>query len=88
MMCRRFVLSIIVTSVFTYPVSATIDVDSVTSSIVKVRSYVDNRIVAEGSGFVVSDGFIVTNAHLIVEAERITILSLKTGAEYVARLEW
>ena len=83
----RFVLSIVVTSLLVIPVSATIDVDSVTSSIVKVRSYVDNRIVAEGSGFVVSDGFILTNAHLIVEAERITILSLKTGAEYVARLD-
>ena len=86
MMCRRFVLSIIVTSVFTYPVSARIDVDSVTSSLVKVRSYVDNRIVAEGSGFVVSDGYIVTNAHLLVEAESITVQSLKSGAEYVARL--
>ena len=83
---RRFIFFIIVTSVFAYPVSARIDVESVTSSLVKVRSYVDNRIVVEGSGFVVSDGYIVTNAHLLVEAESITVLSLKSGAEYVARL--
>ncbi len=86
MLFRSLVLSIIVTTFFTYPVSGRIDVDSVTSSLVKVRSYVDNRIVAEGSGFVVSDGYIVTNAHLLVDAESITVLSLKSGAEYVARL--
>ena len=46
----------------------------------------DNIIVAEGGGFVVSDGYIVTNAHLLVEAESITVLALESGAEYVARL--
>lgn len=86
MMFRRLILSIITTSFFAYPVSGRIDIDTVTSSLFKVRSYVDNRIVAEGSGFVVSDGYIVTNAHLLVEAESITVLSLKSGAEYVARL--
>ena len=66
------------------PVSAQIDVDVVSESIVRVRAYDNNKIVAEGSGFVVNEkGYVLTNAHLIEKAEELTALSLKTGAEVV-----
>ena len=84
MILLRVTIVIMIASWLASPVSARIDVDSVIASIVKVRSFVDNEIAAEGSGFVVGDGYIVTNAHLLVEAERITVLSLASGAEYVA----
>ena len=66
------------------PVLAQIDVDVVSESIVRVRAYDNNKIVAEGSGFVVNDkGYVLTNAHLIEKAEELTAFSLKTGAEVV-----
>ena len=61
------------------------DVDAVSESIVRVRAYDDsNELAVEGGGFVVSEmGHVLTNAHLVEEAERVTVLSLKTGAEVV-----
>ena len=68
------------------PVSAQIDVDVVSESIVRVRAYDDHKVVVEGSGFVVNEeGYVLTNAHLIAKAEGLTVLSLKTGAEVVAQ---
>lgn len=55
-------------------------------SIVRVRAHDGNRLAAEGSGFVVDEaGYVLTNAHLLADAERLTVVSLKTGAEIVAR---
>ena len=66
----------------TSPVSAQIDVDVVSASIVWIRAYDNNKVVAEGSGFVVNEkGYILTNAHLLAKAEELTASSLKTGAE-------
>ena len=65
-------------------VEAQIDVDVVSESIVRVRAYEKNQVVAEGAGFVVNKmGNILTNAHLVEKAERVTVLSLKTEAEVV-----
>ena len=70
----------------TSPVSAQIDVDVVSESIVRVRAYDDHKVVIEGSGFVVNEeGYVLTNAHLLEKAEGLTVLSLKTGAEVVAQ---
>ena len=64
------------------PVYAQIDVDVVSESIVQVRTYKNNRIIAEGSGFVINvEGYVLTNAHLLEDANRLSVLSLKTGAE-------
>ena len=69
----------------TSPVSAQIDVDVVSESIVRVRAYDDHKVAVEGSGFVVDEkGHVLTNAHLIAKAEGLTVLSLKTGGELVA----
>ena len=68
------------------PVSAQIDVDAVSESIVRVRAYDDHKIAVEGSGFVVNEkGYVLTNAHLTAKADGLTVLSLKTGAEVVAQ---
>ena len=70
----------------TSPVLAQIDVDVVSESIVRVRTYDDHKVVVEGSGFVVNEeGYVLTNAHLLAKAEGVTVLSLKTGAEVVAQ---
>ena len=64
------------------PVYAEIDVDAVSESIVRMRAYKNNKIVAEGSGFVINaEGYVLTNAHLLSDADRLSVLSLKTGAE-------
>lgn len=64
------------------PVYAEIDVNVVSQSIVQVRAYKNNRIIAEGSGFVVNaEGYVLTNAHLLSDADRLSVLSLETGAE-------
>ncbi|MDE2740997.1 MAG: FHA domain-containing protein [Gemmatimonadota bacterium] len=73
-------------SLCTSPVSAQIDVDAVSESIVRVRAYDDHKVVVEGSGFVVNEeGYVLTNAHLLAKADGLTVLSLKTGAEVVAQ---
>ncbi len=61
------------------------DVDTVSESIVRVRAYDDdNEVAVEGGGFVVDEGgYVLTNAHLLAEAERVTVSPLKTGAEVV-----
>ena len=70
----------------TSPVSAQVDVDVVSESIVRVRAYDNHKVVVEGSGFVVNEeGYVLTNAHLLAKADGLTVLSLKTGAEVVAQ---
>ena len=52
----------------------------------RVRAYDNNRIVTEGTGFVVNEeGHVLTNAHLIEQADQLTVLSLKTGAEILSQ---
>ena len=64
------------------PVSAQIEVDVAAASIVRIRAYDNDKVVAEGSGFVVNEkGYVLTNAHLLAKAEELTASSLKTGAE-------
>lgn len=71
---------------FLSPVFAEIDVAVVSESIVQVRVYKDHKILAEGSGFVVNkEGYVLTNAHLLTDAEGLTVLSRKTGAEIVSQ---
>ena len=72
----------LVVFLFLSPVFAEIDVDVVSESIVRVRAYKNNRIIAEGSGFVVNaEGYVLTNAHLLSDANRLSVFALKTGAE-------
>ena len=67
---------------FLSPVFAEIDVDVASESIVRVRAYKNDKVIAEGSGVVVNEeGYVLTNAHLLEDAKRLTVLSLKTGAE-------
>lgn len=81
--CRYWILSLFFVG---FPVSAEIDPDLVRESLVRVRAYDNNRIVAEGTGFVVNeDGHVLTNAHLIEQAAQLTVLSLKTGAEILSQ---
>ena len=69
-----------------FPVSAEIDPASVRESLVRVRAYDNNRVVAEGTGFVVNEeGHVLTNAHLLEQSDQITVLSLKTGAEILSK---
>jgi S1-C subfamily serine protease len=58
--------------------AAQIDVDVVSESIVHVRAYHKDQVAVEGVGFVVNEmGYVLTNAHLVEKAERVTVLSLK-----------
>ena len=81
--CRYWLLSLFFV---VFPVSAEIDPDRVRESLVRVRAYDNNRIVTEGTGFVVNEeGHVLTNAHLIEQADQLTVLSLKTGAEILSQ---
>ena len=81
--CRYWLLSLFFVS---FLASAEIDPDLVRESLVRVRSYDNNRIVTEGTGFVVNEeGHVLTNAHLIRQAAQLTVLSLKTGAEILSQ---
>ena len=81
--CRYWLLSLFFAGL---PASAEIDPDLVRESLVRVRAYDNNRIVAEGTGFVVNEeGHVLTNAHLIEQANPLTVLSLKTGAEILSQ---
>lgn len=69
-----------------FPVTAEIDPDLVRESLVRVRAYENNRVVTEGTGFVVNEeGHVLTNAHLMERADQLTVLSLKTGAEILSQ---
>ena len=71
---------------FLSPVFAEIDVAVVSESIVQVRAYKNNRIIAAGSGFVVNkEGYVLTNAHLLADADGLTVLAFKTGVEVVSQ---
>ena len=62
------------------PAFGQIDVDVVSESIVRVRAYRNNKVAAEGSGFVVNgNGDVLTNAHLLANADRVTVLSPEDG---------
>ena len=81
--CRYWLLSLFFIG---FPVSAEIDPASVRESLVRVRAYDNNRVVAEGTGFVVNEeGHVLTNAHLLEQSDQITVLSLKTGAEILSK---
>ncbi len=68
------------------PAFGKIDVNIVSESIVRVRAHKNDRVIAEGSGFVVNEeGYVLTNAHLLVDAERLTILVPKTSAEMLSQ---
>ncbi|MCY3759981.1 MAG: FHA domain-containing protein [Gemmatimonadetes bacterium] len=71
-------------SLFPRDLGARINVDVVSESIVRVRAYENNQVAVEGAGFVVNEmGHVLTNAHLVEKAERVTVLSLKTDAETI-----
>ena len=81
--CRYWLLSLFFIG---FPVSAEIDPASVRESLVRVRAYDNNRVMAEGTGFVVNkEGHVLTNAHLLEQSDQITVLSLKTGAEILSK---
>ena len=68
------------------PVAADIDSELVRESLVQVRAYDNNRVVAEATGFVINDeGHVLTNAHLIKQSAQLTVLSLTTGAEILSQ---
>lgn len=78
-MCMHLTVALFL---FLSPVFAEIDVDVVSESIVRVRAYKNDKVIAEGSGFVIDEeGHVLTNAHFLENAKRLTVLSLKTGAE-------
>lgn len=80
------VVVVMVHFVVVFASSAWAQVDAISESIVRVRAHEGNRLAAEGSGFVVDEaGYVLTNAHLLAGSERLTVVSLKTGAELVAR---
>ena len=71
-------------SFFPRLVEAQIDIDVVSESIVRVLAYEENQVVVEGAGFVVNKmGHVLTTAHLVAIAERVTVLSRKGDAEVV-----
>ncbi len=81
--CRYWLLPLFFVGV---PVAADIDPELVRESLVQVRAYDNNRVVAEGTGFVINDeGHVLTNAHLIKQSAQLTVLSLTTGAEILAQ---
>lgn len=68
---------------------AELEVDAISKSIIRVRAYENNKVTMEGAGFVVNEeGKVLTNAHLVKGADRITVVSLKTGAEILAEREF
>ena len=80
------VVVVMVHFVVVFASSAWAQMDAISESIVRVRAHEGNRLAAEGSGFVVDEaGYVLTNAHLLAGSERLTVVSLKTGAELVAR---
>ncbi len=83
---RIFLFIHFVVFLFFGPVFAEIDVAVVSESIVQVRVYKNHKILAEGSGFVVNEeGYVLTNAHLLADAEGLTVRSRKTGADIVSQ---
>ena len=83
---RIFLFIHFVVFLFLGPVFAEIDVAVVSESIVQVRVYKNHKILAEGSGFVVNEeGYVLTNAHLLEDAEGLTVRSRKTGADIVSQ---
>ena len=66
--------------------TATLEVKTVSKSIVRVQVYDNNRIKAKGAGFVVNEaGHVLTGAHLLKGAGNVFVVSLETGAKMRAR---
>ena len=83
---RIFLFIHFVVFLFLSPVFAEIDIAVVSESIVQVRVYKNHKILAEGRGFVVNEeGYVLTNAHLLADAEGLTVRAQKTGAEIVSQ---
>ena len=67
------------------PVLAEINIRDVAESVVRVRAYKDNKLIDEGSGFVINAvDNVLTSAHLLEGADRVTVVSLRTTAEIKA----
>ena len=68
------------------PVVATLDVEAISKSIVRVRAYDNNRVKKEGAGFIINEtSHVLTHAHLLKGADRISVISLDAGAEILAQ---
>ena len=67
------------------PVFAEIDVYGASEGVVRVRAYKDNKLIDEGSGFVINEvDNVLTSASLLEGADRVTVVSLRTTAEIKA----
>ena len=67
------------------PVLAEINIRDVSESVVRVRAYKDNKLIDEGSGFVINEvDNVLTSAHLLEGADRVAVVSLRTTAEIKA----
>lgn len=68
-------------------VARTFDPVKAAQSIVKVVTYRGNNVLREGTGVVVDvGGVVLTNWHLTDRGDRITVISLVTGAELAAEI--
>ncbi len=57
-------------------------------SVVRVAVRNGGEIERLGSGFAVAEGYILTAAHLVANEDRIVVVPLATGAEFVARVAY
>lgn len=68
------------------PALAAPAIDAVSESIVRVQAYDNNRVASEGAGFVINEtGHVLTHAHLVRGADRVTVISIGSGAEIAGR---
>lgn len=83
-------LPLFILLVFTaLPASGQIQIKQINQSIVYVRTYSGNKEIGRGIGFVVNsdiyNGFVVTSAHVLAQAETITVSIPGSEAQLVAR---
>ena len=65
---------------------AELDVEAVSESVVRVRAYDNNRVTSEGAGFVINEtGHVLTHAHLVRGADRVSVISIGSGAEVLGQ---
>lgn len=68
------------------PALAAPDIDAVSESIVRVRAYDNNRVASEGAGLVINEmGHVLTHAHLVKGADKVSVVSTGSGAEILGR---